>query len=255
LRRNLFVPAGAQDVAHLASKLESQPFSGSELRVLSLTTNVETNQKLREKLPEANIIVFDVESPTKEGLRETLSHHQKKTVFVLGHFEKGAFVLVNPETHAEFSVSKEELISMARDCCQITIFALGCETALSDGGAGVVTSFDTMDVVDKLPELWRANNLLDAFEALTFGDKGLVLVIDEQFVTEPELEITAVLSTALAGGERVATVFYAAPPPGSEPPGDEDKPLGCSSLLFPALGLVVIAIIGGWIWNRKKDNR
>jgi hypothetical protein len=271
LRPNLFVPEVAQGVGSLLRKLEAKPFSVSEVRILSLTTNEATNRNLRENVPDANRVDFDVESPTMEALRSALSFHAGKIVFVLGHFEKGTFLMVNPETNAEFSVSKEELTGMARECCQATVFALGCESAVSGGDAGVLTSFDTLDVAKKIPEVLRAQTYIEALSAMTSGEKPLVLLIDERFVVEPELsEFTAVAYMPTSGGieeglgERVGTVLYSASPPGPKPPATvAEKPVptdkgsdpGCVILLIAAALAGVIAIIARVIHNRRRANR
>lgn len=237
---SLFAPADVQGIAKLAAELKARPLSTSDLRFVSLTKNTSTTKKIAELIPAENRIEFDLSSV--EALKQRLAEHRGKTVFFLGHVEDGNFVTYDAAGKEIFKVGVKEVQDAALECCQVSVFALGCHSGKATGRNGVLEAFNTVDAVERFHDALGAANFLDFLQRLAGnGQDRLSLIADSSLLSDASSSAEFAIhrgdvskAETITDAPKVATLYYTgwrpAPPPQqtSDTSGTQDSPLGNS---------------------------
>jgi len=225
---SLFAPANVEGIEKLAAELRARPLSGSDLRFVSLTKNTSTQKKIQQLIPTENRIDFDLSS--LEGLKKRLADHRGKTVFFLGHVEDGNFVTYDASGKVLFKAGVKEVQDAALECCQVSVFALGCHSGEATGRNGVLQAFNTVDAVERFHEALGAANYLEFLQRLACtGNDRLSLIADSSLLSETSSaaefavhrgDLKAADTTRDA--PKVATLYYTAWRPTPPPPTTTD---------------------------------
>jgi|GEM_PF-3777169 len=257
---------GDADTSHagIAESLAAMPFVSGDVRILSLTTNTSTKRALEELVPAANRIAFDFS--TIDRLKALLVEHRGKTILQFGHIEGTEFVTHDAAGQVIFRIPVEEFKHIAAECCQITVFAFGCNSART-GGDGVVGEFNTVDAVHRFAGALTADSYLSFFQKLAGeGERSVSFVINNYTSADGQEEAVLhvhrgsdkkALREVVADAPPAATVHIyrpiPAPPQPPQPiqsestttdvPGTAGSSNGSITCLYVFAALLVIGVI------------
>jgi len=225
---SLFAPADIEGIAKLADELKARPLSTSDLRFVSLTKNTSTTKKIAELIPAENRIDFDLSSV--DALKQRLAEHRGKTVFFLGHVENGNFVTYDAAGKEIFKIGAKEVQDAALECCQVSVFALGCHSGEATGRNGVLEAFNTVDAVERFHDALGAANFLEFLQRLAGnGEDRLSLIADSSLLSDTSSSAEFAIhrgdlgkAETIRDAPKVATLYYAGWRPAPPPPQTTD---------------------------------
>jgi hypothetical protein len=168
--------------ANLNNLYVTRRFERNDVRLLLLSVDSTTETLVKEKIPAANTITFDLTS--KESLERSLSNHRGKTVFPLGHIEEDSFVVRDAGNKVLFEIPLTELNDIAKKY-KVTMFALGCNSAKATRTAGVLNTFNTVDAVNRFATAMSSSaTYMDFFHKLASDD--VFILLDDSLGGDPE---------------------------------------------------------------------
>ncbi len=175
----------------------TRQFQRNDVRLLLLSVDSTTEALVKEKIPAANTISFDMTS--KESLERSLSTHRNKTVFPLGHIEEDAFVVRDAGNKVLFEIPLTELNDIAKKY-NVTMFALGCNSANATRTAGVLNTFNTVDAVNRFATAMSSSaTYIDFFHKLAADD--VFILLDDSLGGAPEWLKMQIYSGGASGGD------------------------------------------------------
>ena len=183
--------------ANLNNLYETRRFDRNDVRLLLLSVDSTTDALVKEKIPAANTISFDMTS--KESLERSLSNHRNKTVFPLGHIEGDAFVVRDAGNKVLFEIPLTELNDIAKKY-DVTMFALGCNSAKATRTAGVLNTFNTVDAVHRFATAMSSSaTYIDFFHKLASDD--VFILLDDSLGGDPGWLKMRIYSGSYGGGD------------------------------------------------------
>jgi hypothetical protein len=172
-------------------------FERNDVRLLLLSVDSTTETLVKEKIPAANTITFDLTS--KESLERSLSNHRGKTVFPLGHIEEDSFVVRDAGNKVLFEIPLTELNDIAKKY-NVTMFALGCNSAKATRTAGVLNTFNTVDAVNRFATAMSSSaTYMDFFHKLAADE--VFILLDDSLGGDPEWLKMQIYSGGVSGGD------------------------------------------------------
>lgn len=159
--------------------LKTKKIEPDEVIVSSLVTNTETNNALKEQLPD-NHSIFSCKNESE--FRQEISKHKHKTIFLVGHIENGKFVNKNPNGEIVFEVEVERLLEISKDL-DVNILPFGCYSGQysPSGMTSEINSLKTVDILsNSLKTVFRKNNNMGELLNEIGTNSESKLLIDEQ---------------------------------------------------------------------------
>jgi hypothetical protein len=183
--------------ANINNRYGARQFVRNDVRLLLLSVDSTTEALVKEKIPAANTISFDMTS--KESLERSLSTHRNKTVFPLGHIEGDAFVVRDAGNKVLFEIPLTELNDIAKKY-NVTMFALGCNSAQATRTAGVLNTFNTVDAVNRFATAMSSSaTYMDFFHKLAADE--VFILLDDSLGGDPEWLKMQIYSGGVSGGD------------------------------------------------------
>ncbi len=171
---SLFALVNDPNVPTLKDLYRGLTFQKDDVRLLPLTLDSMTAEAVKTNLPAGNVLNFDLSSI--EALDSLLVAHRGKTVFPLGHMEGDSFVTRDAGGKTIFKISLGELEALAKKH-NVSIFALGCNSASSTSRGGVLNVFNTLDAVNRFQAALSSSDYMQFFDNLS-GDEIFILLDD-----------------------------------------------------------------------------
>ncbi|MDX6383282.1 MAG: hypothetical protein QOK48_855 [Blastocatellia bacterium] len=192
------------DIGAVQTSLQNR-LSQDQIKLLPLIIDELTIETAKQKLPAHNLLTMD--SFSIEKLKEQLSPHRGKTVFVLGHFEKTGDRLVVSDAYGKqvFSVTSDQLRAIGQEL-GLKIFPLGCETAKASSNEGTLHPFNSVEVVSRFHDALSAANWAGFLQALAKDDLGIV--ITKSFVDGDARAFEANIVTRVGNPRVIGTMRF-----------------------------------------------
>jgi hypothetical protein len=151
-----------------------------EIEVVSLVENSSTNDYLKGNLPNNSRAIS---CRTEEEFSNLLKQSKHKTIFLLGHIEKGSFVNYSANGERIFSVDLHRIKELSKNL-KINIFPLGCNSADYTKTSGSLLAFNSYEAAELLQQGIKTQNLGTCIETLASDGKLQILIDEETFIDQ-----------------------------------------------------------------------
>jgi len=163
--------------------LTTKKVEADEIIISSLVTNSETNNTLKEQLPN-NHSILTCKNETE--FRAELSKLKHKTLFIVGHIENGNFVNKSASGEKIFELEVEKLLKISKDL-DVNIIPFGCFSSQysPSGTTSEINSLKTVEVLTNALKTVRhqygKNKLSNLLDEIGKSSETKLLIDEKNF--------------------------------------------------------------------------